>query len=74
MRSSASLDRVPPTSREAEELHSVFLKYGNYGSGAGNNSDSSYVGPDGLHRVWMGDTHVEKRMMMFPQERKSVSD
>ena len=73
VRSSASLDRVPPTSREAEELHSLFLQYGNYGSGAGKSENAPYVGPDGLHRVWMGDTQLEKCMMMFPQERKSVS-
>jgi acyl-coenzyme A thioesterase 9 len=23
-------------------------------------------------RVWMGDTHLEKTMLMFPQERKLV--
>ncbi|KAK7055168.1 HotDog domain-containing protein [Favolaschia claudopus] len=50
-----SLSRVPPSSTEAEFLHSFFLKHGE-----NNRSDQ---------RVWMGDTKVEKTMLMFPQER-----
>jgi len=61
-RASAALNRVPPTSGEAEELHSLFLKYG-------QPEGSDFVSPDGLERVWMGDTQLEKCMMMFPQER-----
>ncbi|KAJ7590728.1 Thioesterase/thiol ester dehydrase-isomerase [Mycena floridula] len=55
-----SLSRVPPSSHEAEELHSFYLKYGQDEHG-----DSS----DGIERVWMGDTRLEKTMLMFPQER-----
>ncbi|CCM02110.1 uncharacterized protein FIBRA_04187 [Fibroporia radiculosa] len=58
----AALTRVPPTSGEAESLHSLFLKYGQHENG-------DFVGPDGEQRVWMGDTRLEKCMMMFPQER-----
>lgn len=55
-----SLSRVPPSSTEAEELHSFFLKYGQ-------------EQPDnGAERVWMGDTIAKKTMLMFPQERKYV--
>ncbi|KDQ54503.1 hypothetical protein JAAARDRAFT_38173 [Jaapia argillacea MUCL 33604] len=53
-----SLSRVPPTSEEAEVLHSFFLKYG---------QDETHV--DGDERVWMGDTRLERCMLMFPQER-----
>lgn len=52
-----SLSRVPPSSTEAEELHSIYLQYG---------QDS---GLSGQERVWMGETHLEKTMLMFPQER-----
>ncbi|TFY55934.1 hypothetical protein EVJ58_g7937 [Rhodofomes roseus] len=68
-RTSAALDRVPPTSSEAEELHSLYLQYGNYGTSTGKSENEPFVGPDGLQRVWMGDTRLEKCMMMFPQER-----
>lgn len=52
-----SLSRVPPSSTEAEELHSMYLQYGQ------DNGLSDY------ERVWMGETHLEKTMLMFPQER-----
>ncbi|PFH49311.1 hypothetical protein AMATHDRAFT_63445 [Amanita thiersii Skay4041] len=54
-----SLSRVPPTSEEAEELHTFFLTYGQ--------DTLSSQKDDG--RVWMGDTKLEKTMLMFPQER-----
>ncbi|KAH9922303.1 Thioesterase/thiol ester dehydrase-isomerase [Epithele typhae] len=57
-----SLDRVPPTSWESENLHSLYLKYGSHTSA-----------PSLQHKdkdtVWMGDTRLEKTMVMFPQER-----
>ncbi|KAH7882156.1 thioesterase thiol ester dehydrase-isomerase [Phlebopus sp. FC_14] len=53
-----SLSRVPPSSAEAAELHSTFLKYG-------QEDDSLSYGD----RAWMGDTKLEKTMLMFPQER-----
>ncbi|TFK40688.1 Thioesterase/thiol ester dehydrase-isomerase [Crucibulum laeve] len=56
-----SLSRVPPSSAEAQELHSFYLQYGQNENG--NGSDAS------VERVWMGDTHLEKCMLMFPQER-----
>ncbi|KZT05215.1 Thioesterase/thiol ester dehydrase-isomerase [Laetiporus sulphureus 93-53] len=61
-RASAALTRVPPTSAEAAALHQMYLQYV-------QNEKGDFVGPDGLHRVWMGDTKLEKCMMMFPQER-----
>ncbi|KAJ7145860.1 HotDog domain-containing protein [Mycena epipterygia] len=51
-----SLSRVPPSSTEAEALHSFYLKHGQ------DTQDSD-------ERVWMGDTKLEKCMLMFPQER-----
>ncbi|KAJ7777578.1 Thioesterase/thiol ester dehydrase-isomerase [Mycena maculata] len=57
-----SLSRVPPSSNEAEALHSFYLQHGqdtNYSNGPG----------DKFERVWMGDTKLEKCMLMFPQER-----
>ncbi|CAK5271779.1 unnamed protein product [Mycena citricolor] len=52
-----SLARVPPSSDEAELLHAFMLKYG---------QDLS----EGSHeRVWMGDTKLDRCMLMFPQER-----
>jgi acyl-coenzyme A thioesterase 9 len=58
--------RVPPTALEAEELHALFLKYGQL--------DDAYVPAvtQGSERVWMSDTRLEKCILMFPQERKSV--
>ena len=55
-----SLSRVPPTSEEAAELHTFFLTYGQ--------AEIS----EQKERVWMGDTRIEKTMLMFPQERKCV--
>lgn len=55
-----SLSRVPPTSEEAAELHTFFLTYG----------QAEISEPK--ERVWMGDTRIEKTMLMFPQERKCV--
>ncbi|KIY51616.1 Thioesterase/thiol ester dehydrase-isomerase [Fistulina hepatica ATCC 64428] len=60
--SSRSLTRVPPSSEEAAELHSLYLTFGT--------SDDA---PTDLpaERVWMGDTQLEKCMLMFPQERNT---
>ncbi|PPQ69355.1 hypothetical protein CVT25_004747 [Psilocybe cyanescens] len=55
-----SLSRVPPSSEEAAELHTFYLKHG---QGQAEGSDS------GLDHVWMGDTVLEKCLLMFPQER-----
>jgi acyl-coenzyme A thioesterase 9 len=59
-----SLSRVPPSSAEAEALHSFYLSFGQGG-------DTATVGDS--EKVWMGGTRLEKCMLMFPQERKSVS-
>lgn len=58
-----ALTRVPPTSEEAEELHSLYLKYGQ------DENSKEFVTSEG-ERIWMGDTRLEKCMLMFPQERK----
>ena len=55
-----SLSRVPPTSEEAAELHTFFLTYG----------QAEISEPK--ERVWMGDTRIEKTMLIFPQERKCI--
>jgi hypothetical protein len=55
-----SLSRVPPSSVEAADLHSFYLRYG---------QEETQV-QDGSERVWMGDTITEKTLLMFPQERK----
>lgn len=55
-----SLSRVLPSSTEAEELNSVYLQYA---------QDNDLFG---YEHVWMGETNLEKTMLMFPQERKSV--
>ncbi|KAI0776841.1 Thioesterase/thiol ester dehydrase-isomerase [Trametes elegans] len=57
-----SLNRVPPTSSEAEALHTLYLKYGQDENGA------PALHPD-KERVWMDDTRIEKTLVMFPQER-----
>lgn len=62
-RARRSLSRVPPTSTEAQDLHSFYL---NHGRGAAHGRGLSM--DEG--RVWMGDTKLEKTMLMFPQERK----
>lgn len=58
-----SLSRLPPSSAEAEALHSFYLSFG-------QDVDSAPI--DGVcnEQVWIGDTKVEKCMLMFPQERK----
>ncbi|KAJ6619015.1 Thioesterase/thiol ester dehydrase-isomerase [Mycena sp. CBHHK59/15] len=58
-----SLSHVPPSSSEAEALHSFYLKYGQ------DTKDPTYSISTGDERVWMGDTKLEKCMLMFPQER-----
>ncbi|KAJ6570709.1 Thioesterase/thiol ester dehydrase-isomerase [Mycena sp. CBHHK59/15] len=58
-----SLSRVPPSSSEAEALHSFYLKYGQ------DTKDPTYSISTGDERVWMGNTKLEKCMLMFPQER-----
>jgi acyl-coenzyme A thioesterase 9 len=55
-----SLSRVPPSSTEAAALHSFYLKHGQ--------DTPSGAAADGA-RVWLGDTRLEKCMLMFPQER-----
>ncbi|PIL25877.1 transporter [Ganoderma sinense ZZ0214-1] len=56
-----SLGRVPPTSTEAEELHSLYLSHGQ------EDMSARLVG--NVERVWLEDTRLEKTMVMFPQER-----
>ncbi|EJF60136.1 Thioesterase/thiol ester dehydrase-isomerase [Dichomitus squalens] len=56
-----SLDRVPPTASESQELHSMYLNYGQEEKTSNLNED--------VERVWLGDTRLEKTMVMFPQER-----
>jgi acyl-coenzyme A thioesterase 9 len=56
-----SLSRVPPSLTEAETLHSYYLSFSQDG-------DPATAG--GGEKVWMGDTRLEKCMLMFPQERK----
>lgn len=55
-----SLSRVPPSSSEAADLHSFYLEHG-------QEEDGTDV--ENKERVWMGDTTIEKCMLMFPQER-----
>ncbi|KAF7297175.1 hypothetical protein MIND_00950600 [Mycena indigotica] len=52
-----ALSRVPPSSAEAAALHTYYLQHG---------EDSKDAPGD---RVWMGETKLEKCMLMFPQER-----
>ncbi|KAJ7656679.1 Thioesterase/thiol ester dehydrase-isomerase [Mycena rosella] len=47
-------------STEAETLHSFYLKHG---------QDTKESHGENDERVWMGDTKLEKCMLMFPQER-----
>ena len=67
---SQSLTQVPPTSSEAEHLHSFYLQYGQHTSGK---TSGMLVQPttvdDSRERVWMGDTTLSKTLLMFPQER-----
>jgi len=65
--SRTALTRVPPTSAEAEALHSFYLKAGQYEDG--------YI-PSLSHqpeRVWVSDTTIEKSQLMFPQSRNAHS-
>lgn len=67
MESKTSLARVPPTSAEAEALHSFYLKTGQY--------EDAYIPSPSLQpeRVWMSDTRIEKSQLMFPQSRNAHS-
>ncbi|PPQ64908.1 hypothetical protein CVT24_008248, partial [Panaeolus cyanescens] len=57
-----SLSRVPPSSAEAAELHAMHIKYGQH--------IMENLKPDtGKDHAWMGDTILEKNLLMFPQER-----
>jgi acyl-coenzyme A thioesterase 9 len=73
---SKSLDKVPPTSAEAASLHAFWLKYRDgiqegMGYGAGARTEKKLEGEEqNYDHVWMGDTVLEKCMLMFPQERK----
>lgn len=64
-----SLSRVPPSSSEAAELHTFYLKYGQQDQ---VNNSVEHESNTATERVWMGDTVLEKCMLMFPQERKYV--
>ena len=68
-----SLDKVPPTSAEAASLHAFWLKYRDVqegmGYGAQLRSEKDADGGD-YDYVRMGDTVLEKCLLMFPQERK----
>lgn len=57
-----SLNRVPPTTDEAAELHDLYLRHV-------QNTSSLDV-----ERVWMEDTKLENCLLMFPQERKRVNN
>ncbi len=58
-RAQRSLSLVPPSSTQAKALRDFSLRY------AAEPFDPSCV--------WMGDTRLERVMLMFPQERKCVS-
>lgn len=60
-----SLSRVPPSSSEAEALHTLYLQ-----STVASEGRSHDPQPAGDERVPMGQTRLEKTMMMYPQERK----
>ncbi|CAA7262575.1 unnamed protein product [Cyclocybe aegerita] len=53
-----SLSKVPPSSAEAADLHAFYLQHG-----------QGREGKDASDHVWMGDTILEKCLLMFPQER-----
>ncbi|KAI0085600.1 Thioesterase/thiol ester dehydrase-isomerase [Irpex rosettiformis] len=60
-----SLARVPPSSEEAAALHALYLQ-----STHSTNESTSLSGKKGgIERVAIGDTRVEKTLMMYPQER-----
>jgi acyl-coenzyme A thioesterase 9 len=68
---SKSLDKVPPTSAEAASLHAFWLKHRDdiQEGRAQLRSEKDSEGRDSDH-VGMGDTVLEKCLLMFPQERK----
>lgn len=71
---SKSLNKVPPTSAEAASLHAFWLRYRDgvqegMGYGAQLRSEKDSDGGD-YGYVRMGDTVLEKCLLMFPQERK----
>ncbi|TDL27144.1 Thioesterase/thiol ester dehydrase-isomerase [Rickenella mellea] len=61
-----SLSRVPPSSEEAVALHNVYL--GRTHASQKHVQDGSEPQAD-VERVWMGETRLEKCMLMFPQDR-----
>ncbi|KAF9472834.1 Thioesterase/thiol ester dehydrase-isomerase [Pholiota conissans] len=63
-----SLTKVPPSSAEAAALHEFYLLHGEGGPGERNEGREGREGREGDH-VFMGDTVLEKCMLMFPQER-----
>lgn len=68
-----SLSKVPPSSAEAALLHSLYLQHGEGGPGLSTGTGKlDGIIDDGKDHVWMGDTVLEKCMLMFPQERKCV--
>ena len=60
-----SLSRMPPSSQEAEALHSLYLQ----STVESTNKDPRTSGDE---RVPMGETRLEKTLTMYPQERKCV--
>ncbi|KIM37937.1 hypothetical protein M413DRAFT_448199 [Hebeloma cylindrosporum] len=64
---SKSLDKVPPSSAEAADLHAFWLKYRDGAQEYGAQLRSEKASED--DHVWMGDTVLEKCLLMFPQER-----
>ncbi|KAL0952552.1 hypothetical protein HGRIS_006809 [Hohenbuehelia grisea] len=69
-----SLARVPPNPEEARALHAFWLACGREGADAAGveAAQGEKATPEaltGMERVWMGDTRIEKCMVMFPQER-----
>ncbi|KAJ3753102.1 Thioesterase/thiol ester dehydrase-isomerase [Lentinula raphanica] len=65
-----SLSRVPPSSEEAAALHENYLKFGEALSQHHYGHQRSFSGLDyTAELVPMGETRVERCMLMFPQER-----
>ena len=60
-----SLARMPPSSTEAEALHSLYLQ-------STVESETTNPRTAGDERVPMGETRLEKTLTMYPQERKCV--
>ncbi|KAG5644533.1 hypothetical protein DXG03_008187 [Asterophora parasitica] len=63
-----SLSLVPPSSAEAEALHSFHLRNGHGPPGLTHDANAL----EEEQKVWIGDTTLENCMIMFPQERKCV--